>query len=61
MINAVADFTGSDHLLCQRDCRHAAIIETNHVRNARPFHRVHHPTSLGRVSRQRLFTNDCFP
>src|SRR5438874_8301915 len=35
MINAMADFTAIDHLLGQRDCRHAPVIVTNHIRDPR--------------------------
>ena len=55
MINAMADFTAIDHLLGQRDCRHAPVIVTNHVRDPRAFYRVNHPSRFGHVSRQRFF------
>ena len=61
MINAVTDLTVTDHLLCQRDCRHAAIIETNQVGDTGPSRRVRHPTSFRDVSRQGFFTNNCLP
>ena len=57
VVERPADATLADQLLGQRDGRHAAIVERNHIGHARLLHGRHHLFGLGHVHGQGLFAN----
>ena len=58
IVERPADAAFVDDLLDQRDGRHAAIVEGDHVGHARLLDRGDHLLGLGHVHGQRLFADD---
>ena len=57
VVEGASDAPFVDDLLGQRDGRHAAIVEGDHVGHAGPLHGRHHLLGLGGVHRQRLLAD----